>query len=373
MKLRVSKFYGRLHALIQRFHARLPRAAWRLYHAPIGRSFREESMLERIAPLCSLKTYPPSYSIDSKLAHLTAGVPLLSPDDGFRSEVVKVRGALVLGDGTVVCGGIVHRGSLLYGRISPERLLRASRAAFNGKPRPTLARATLISTQMVDQGSYGDFVLEFSLPLAANYQRIDGPMLVACGYVSKFCGPDLEPLHIAKFEIPETGVSVDELTIVGPCQIYDNFTRHNVLAMRSAFPVTPAKPSRNVYISRAGYSETSEKRPRVIKNEVEIEGLLASRGFNVLRAHEVPNCRMREAVAGAEIVVGSHGSGLFHLLWGNPRAIVELASESWWGASCYKFSQVLQTPAYRVIAADQGAISLEKLDAALAALGCQAE
>jgi len=368
MKLRVSNVYACLYGSIQRFRARLPGWIWRYYHRPIGRRFREESMLESIAPHCSQKAYPPTYRIDPKLNHQTTGVSLLSTDDGFRSEIIKVRNALVLNDGLVLCGGSVHRGSVLYGRITTEKLFRASAQAFDGRARAALTRATLISTQIVDQGSYGDFVLEFSLPLAANREHVEGPLLIERGYISSYCDEDLKALLMEKYSIPENGVLVDELTIVGPCQIYDNFTRHNVLAIRSAFPVAPAKTARNVYISRAGYRQVSDKTARHIKNEVEVEDYLRNKGFEIFRAHEAPNKLVREAVASANIVIGSHGSGLFHLLWGNPRAIIEVASEGWWGASCYKFSQVLQTPSYQVLATDDEVISLEKLDSMLMGL-----
>ena len=86
--------------------------------------------------------------------------------------------------------------------------------------------------------------------------------------------------------------------------------------------------AKKLYISRA-------RSRRALPNEIEIEGILAARGFRIAYFEELPFAEQLTAIRAADIVVSPHGAGLSNLIVARPGTkVVEIMTQAW-ANSCY--------------------------------------
>lgn len=368
-ELRLQRRKALLFPVLAPFSNRLPRRLWRWLYRPIPRSLREESLFESCQAGCRPIAWPASFSLDPALGRNLQDIHFLAPSKPPSPKIIEVSNAVVHSDGLIVSHNIVHSASSCYSRISPHILFRASAARYAGNSLTTINRATLISRQLIDQGTYGDYFIEFLLPLCRSSRAVQAPLLADADFIGKYCDVDLKQLGFPPSKrIPDEGVSVKTLTVIGPCQPFDNFAADNLAAVVNAFPAKPPQRERTgrFYLSRRGFVEkSSSKQRRSLDNEAEIEEFLVHRGFDILRPDGTNNSEMRNQLSIATIVIFNHGSGFFNAIWGRPRFVVELASEEWWNPAFLRLSRAMGVAAYHLLCSRGGRIDVEKLAAAL--------
>jgi hypothetical protein len=315
-----------------------------------------------------LEPVPVAYEVDRSLSGIYGGIHLFRRGDGEGISSHWIEKATVLPGGCVVAGGAIHPASSCFRSISSSRVLRAARD-FHRKagPRPVLKKATLISRQLIHRGTWGDYFLEFLMSaawLSASERRT---VLADCAYVRKHAPADRESLGIDLLEIPESGIHVDVLEVVGPSQLFNNFEFANIRRMRERFPagLAPSRPEA-VYLSRVGVTPEVSKHPRHIVNEPEIETFLSAQGFEILRAHEVGNAQVRARLAEANLVIGSWGAAMLNLIWGSPAAVIELAAERAWSPTALKICAALNVGSYKTVCAENGYIEPNRIEEAIA-------
>jgi hypothetical protein len=92
-----------------------------------------------------------------------------------------------------------------------------------------------------------------------------------------------------------------------------------------------AAPSgaRHIYLSRANQKTYSN---RAIDNEGAVQGVLARMGVTILEPANMPFPAQIGAFAGAEVIVGAHGSSFANLFAARPAAaVVDLMPSHWIG------------------------------------------
>lgn len=100
--------------------------------------------------------------------------------------------------------------------------------------------------------------------------------------------------------------------------------------------LTPEKPSRRLYLSRAANS-------RGVRNEKELLPVLREFGFEMVEPERLPVREQAQLFAEAEIVAGPHGAGFVNTLFCAPGTrIVELYSPARWNACYHRIGQLYQ-------------------------------
>jgi capsular polysaccharide biosynthesis protein len=99
---------------------------------------------------------------------------------------------------------------------------------------------------------------------------------------------------------------------------YSGFVqRAEIERLRRAFPTVPTGGG-TIYISR-------RKDRRALVNEAEVEELMTRLGARVVHAQDMSFADQHALFAGAETIVGPHGSGLANLVWAQrARRLVEI-------------------------------------------------
>lgn len=347
---------------------RLPAQIWKWLYSPIPIHKRELSLYERCLDRHETNGWPSTFHLDTKLNTSARNIDYLLSKGDFKPEILKVKDAVVLQNGLVITNGSLHPCSSLYSRISPHIFMRASTQFYKSKNIRVLEKASLISRQLIDQGTYGDYFIEFLLPLCRNLKAIEQPLLCDSPVIQKYCARDLLTLGLPPIlSIPEEGLRIKDLTVFGPCQPFDNFSPASIEAIRSAFPLkrtqSPERPYEKYYLSRIGYYEgTASKQQRSIENEGEIEKALQDRGFGILRPDGSNNDSVRASLSMAKVIVYNHGSGILNAIWGKPHAVVELASEQWWNPAFIRLCRGLGVSECHVLCTQNNQISINALN-----------
>ena len=373
-KLQLLKRHALFFWAVSPFINRLPRKLWQWFYRPLPRSAREESLFESCQSHYRAAPWPDTFFLDPALGKHIQDISFLTPFRPSVPEIIEVNNAVVLANGLVVTNNSINFASSCYVRLSRHILFRTSAFWYTKRTRINFDAATLISRQLVDQGTYGDYFIEFILPLCRACEAVKPPLLADAGFIKKYCHADLKALGLPPcLSIPIEGIQVKKLTVIASSQPFDNFDPANLAAVARAFrlPETHTARADKVYLSRRGFFEaTSSKQKRSLENEAEIEHFLTSRGFVVLRPDGTNNLQTRIQLAGAEIVIFNHGSGFLNAVWGNPRSVVELASEQWWNPAFLRLSRAMNVSAYHLLCSQNGRIDIEKLSAVLKTLGC---
>jgi hypothetical protein len=344
--------------LENRFPLFLNKLCWR----EIGPLLRKKSLHEEMALQSSIVELPKEYFISNGLmeAYKEGLVHRLNkPEERL---VYDTYNAWVSSKGVIISNKAIHKYSSLHARLTPMKILKTL-LDFYKLPHQKVEKASIISQQFVDQGTFGDYVIELLIPLAASRDYINQPILVENNYACSFLRADCTKLGIKTLAIPPSGVQVKHLRIIGSPQIYDNFSSFGTKALVKSFPVGNARVNKEgmIYLSRVGLVRSCSKRQREIKNETHIEEFLSGFGFSIIRPHECDNSTIRAAIHASRIVVGSHGSGLIHLAWGQPELVIELANKECWGCAFIKLALASGIKKYHVIETKNGFISLEEL------------
>jgi len=369
-ELHLSRTQAVLYASLMRLESRLPAKVWGWFYGPISRCKREESLFERCQARSQELAWPATYLIDSDLGKRTQDITFYGAQTNFEPDVIKITDAVVFSDGIIIQGRHIHPASSCYFRISPHIRFRAAARRFSSGSAVKVPKATLVSRQLVDQGTYGDYFIEFLLPLCRMIDAVKGPVIADAALIAKYCVFDLESLGLHSIrEIPDSGLLVKELTVIGPCQPFDNFHAINLAAVRKVFPIESSDATTKhdkIYISRLGFIEpTSIKQSRILENEAEVEEFLASKGFLILRPDGKNNRQLRTQLSSADMIVFNHGSGYLNAIWGKPRFVVELADEKWWNPAFLRLGRGMGVKKYHVICTKNNMISLPELERVL--------
>jgi len=366
MKIKVFRFYVTLYFIVSKYKNHLPIVVSRLLHRPISRFMREYSPSEDIEefekPLLEgVKNYSIEASILTKIKSFPKVAHRIRKDD-----IVSLENVDITCSGIIISGNTISRFSSIYRRLSPNSLFKSANDFFSKSNRPQIQSAIFIPRQFVDQGTWGDYIIEFLLPLSCVDIKNKIPILLDAEFIKKNAPNDLKTLGYNYLEIPESGLNVKKLQIITPCQSFDNFEKENIESLKKLFPVKINKKiikSQRVYLSRLGYLNSKNKNSRVLGNELELEIFLSNRGFQILKAHELPNEILREHLSNAEVIVGGWGSAFINALWGNPSIIIEIAHDKVWGPACIKMGIAMGVPKYIILKTDQDAcISITEIN-----------
>jgi len=308
--------------------------------------------------------WPCNFSLDPRLGFNLADIPMQQSEEKAGAEIIKLSNVVVLPGGIILEGRKIHPASSLYERLSPEIVFRASSDYYSVFSRAEISSACLVSRQLIDHGTYGDYLIEFALPMAWAAPELSGTLLVDAEFVARNIQADMAGWpQLIPTPIPPGGIKVASLSVVCPCQPFDHFSSENLMRLAKAFHVSAASEQLDrVYLSRVGFADQrSAKQTRVIKNEEEIERFLASVGFHVLRPDGTNNAIVRSKIASARVIIYSHGSGVFQAVWGKPRAVLELASERWWNPAFLRLAYGMGAKRFHVLCTEMDCISLDEL------------
>jgi capsular polysaccharide biosynthesis protein len=149
---------------------------------------------------------------------------------------------------------------------------------------------------------------------------------------------------------PQRVIALDETpavrarTLVVPAPVTGDITRRSVEFLRSRIGAPPTEGSpRRIYVSRGAASS------RRLLNEAAILPLLEDRGFTTVRLEELAFVNQVALFAGAEAVVGAHGSGLSNVVFGTDLRLVELFSPRLIGCYFWRICDLLGFPYHAVI------------------------
>ena len=352
---------------LEKLGSRLPSSAWRLFHAPLPRFLRELSLSENLERDSSRVGLPESFSIDPRITKGQFEIGALKQKSDHGVQILRLTNATVLGSGIIVHKGAIHLASSVYRTLSPLRVLKAAQEFASGKTgRPMLDAATIVSRQFVNNGTWGDYFLEFLMPMAwvpVNSGRI---VLCDCGFISKYASKESEVLGFDCHDIPDGGIEIKNLEVIGPCQIFNNFEEANIRKLRERFPVKADEGgSKKVFLSRLGVNCENAKNARVIANEPDIAAYLASEGFDILYPHEIANREIRERIAGADVIVGCWGAAMLNTVWSQPRTVIELVAENIWSPTYIKLSLANRVDRHIAIRTTDHCISIDRLSQTL--------
>lgn len=266
--------------------------------------------------------------------------------------------------GVIIKSGIISRYSSLFSRISLARILKTYFSYLIGYNVETIDNAIFIPRHIVDQGTYGDYILELLLPLTNNLLELNSVLLIDSDFNEKYGINDLDYLGVEHHRIPLNGYYVKNLTVLNPCQYFDHFNKNNLKKLTKAFPLDPTlENSRTgkIYLSRSGVKTHNQKQVRSIQNESELERVLKSIGFEIIYPHLMENVAIRAKLSDAHTVVGPAGSAFIHLAWGKPKDIVEIASVECWNPTWVYLSHAMQSLSHTVVMAENGNIEISKV------------
>ena len=213
-----------------------------------------------------------------------------------------------------------------------------------------------IPRQFIDHFSWGDYVLETLYPLAWIFKKINGPIIVDNEKIFQYLSNDLKKLNIQVLRIPNTGIWVRQLHVVGSCQKYDNFNLKNIVKFKRFY--TEIHSSNNqanssisasykgVYLSRSGLKNINPKNQRTIKNEKELEDKLEILGFKIIHPHNLTNSQIIAALSGVQTIIGPWGSAFLHLAFCKPKNVIEIAHRECWGPACLKMGYAMGVENY---------------------------
>ena len=367
MRLRLVCGLPALYRGVEKLRARVPRFAGKFLYAPVHRNFRESSLFEDLERTSLPVGLPPSYCIDSRIPQAFPEIYSLRRTAGSGVEILHLADATVLSHGIIVHRGAIHRCSSVYSRLNLDQILAAAREYHDGKNRrPALDSATIVSRQFVNEGTWGDYFLEFLMPMAWVPPRSGRTVLCDCGFVSKYTGRESRTLGFECRSIPAGGIRVRDLEVIGPCQVFNNFEEANLNKLRERFPARRDRMSpKRVFLSRLGVVSDNTKISRAISNEEEVAGYLKSEGFEILYAHEMDQDEMRGRIAGAEVIVGCWGAAMLNAAWAWPKTVIELVSEWVWSPTAVKMSLANGVERHIAIRTTDHRISIEELSKAL--------
>jgi hypothetical protein len=312
---------------------------------------------------------PSGYEVDPLLAPWwLRKLPALSDSPPQGPCLRQLQDVLVLRNGLICRDRRILECSSLFHRLSPARILEAAEIADGGAEFESIPEAVLVARSTNDQGTFGDYVIEFLFPFAWVSSDLPGPYLLDADFVRRFAPGDLAAKECQWMDIPPPGLRVGRLSVVGPAQHWDNFAGANIDQVRAHFGIAPARQAgRKIFLSRLGWvPDAGSKQSRSVANEAEVESFLRGRGFWILRPHTMDNDSIRAAIRQADVVVATHGAAMTHLMFAQPSAVVELASLSWWVPCYLKMCRALQVPYYTALAArTDGTIDLPALASAL--------
>ena len=352
---------------LEKLGSRLPSSAWRLFHAPLPRFLRELSLSENLERDSSRVGLPESFSIDPRITKGQFEIGALKQKSDHGVQILRLTNATVLGSGIIVHKGAIHRSSSVYRTLSPMQVLTAAREYNSHKGhRPVVNSATIVSRQFVTHGTWGDYFLEFLMPMAWVPAQSGRIVLCDCAYVSRYAEMDGRTMGYECHDIPTAGIDVRDLEVVGPCQIFNNFEAANIAKMRERFPViTPRSSHKKVYLSRLGMNCGHLKYARAIKNEEEVAAYLHREGFEILSPHQMSNSEIRAWLAGADIIVGSWGAAMLNTVWSQPRTVIELVAENIWSPTYIKLSLANRVDRHIAIRTTDHCISIDRLSQTL--------
>jgi len=367
MRLRLIRELPALHRGVEKLRARLPPFAAKFLYAPAHRIFRESSLSEDLERISLPVGLPSSYSIDPRIPQAFRGIHSFRRAGGSGVEMLHLADATVLSHGIIIHRGAIQRCSSVYSRLNLDQILAAAREYHDGENRrPALDSATIVSRQFVNEGTWGDYFLEFLMPMAWVPPRPGRTVLCDCDFVSKYAGRESQTLGFECRDIPAGGIRVRDLEVIGPCQVFNNFEEANLSKLRERFPARPDRMSpKRVYLSRLGVVSDNTKISRFISNEEEVAGYLKSEGFEILHAHEMDGDEMRGRIAGAEVIVGCWGAAMLNAAWARPKTVIELVSERIWSPTALKMSLANGVERHTAIRATDHRISIEELSKAL--------
>lgn len=373
-QIQISRIQAGIFPWITKFQKRLPGSICKWLYRTVPKECREESLFERCVRFSKSISWPKQYSLDLRLKRNLAEIGMLQYGGREFISQSSISNTTVLPDGMIVQSSRIHPSSSLYSRLTPEMIMKAAYQYFSVQKRPAVPSATIIPRQLVDQGTYGDYVIEFLLPMVRSRGDITSQIILDTPYIEKYARRDLALLNIFDaLAIPPGGIDVEELSIVPPCQPFDNFQKENLDALSESFPVeqeSKVDSSRRIYLSRLGISNANAvKQTRSIENEEEIERYLRERGFDIFHPDGTDNQVVREAMVRADIVIFNHGSAAFHLIWGKPRMVIELASEIWWNPAFIRLAYGCGVESYHVLQSKDRKIDLGELEAVMEKMG----
>lgn len=230
---------------------------------------------------------------------------------------------------------------------------------------PAITVPYAVSFVNVWSHNYFHWVLDIMPSLEFIMTLHDKPLILLQQNVPDYILETMEELKL-HYDIQSSDHYYVEKLLVIPTRrhkgyIHPSATRHlREVAISVAYE--EAFTSRNIYVSRNDASS------RQVVNEEEIFEFLGNKGFSNVYAGKNSFAAQISMFRGAEVIIGSHGSGLANMVWADKPKVIELVSPEytnpclWLIAACmgWNYGYVIGEPS------DKGyefiSIDVEKLE-----------
>jgi len=138
-----------------------------------------------------------------------------------------------------------------------------------------------------------------------------------------------------------------------PDAYLDDATRGFYAAMKARMGIGRGGDGRRIYVSRLGFAASTRR----MLNEAALEAALIAKGFDIVRPQDMSARDQITAFAGARMVVGPSGSGMFNCVFCEPGTVmIDIESEPFWihAHACLFTSCALTWGVFNGRAADPG-------------------
>jgi hypothetical protein len=365
MRIRSLKWYKYVHHFIRRYRDHFPTIVWSLLYNPISRRFREKSFseeLEEYSEKVSLDSFVKIYG-EHKLWKKNNYILKCSHE---KQRIIKLNKCIIKKNGIIIESNTIHKSSALYRRLSIAQI--AEVFGIEDKTDLFIKEGTIVSRQFVDQGTYGDYITEFLIPLVNAKGHVRGPILIDADFIKEYCETDLKKIKLDFIYIPFKGISVQKLNVIGPAQVFDNYNSESVRVFQRAFPLNnrdirkeKGQNDCKIYLSRKNLKSSNEKQNRILRNESELIEELNKQGFTILEPHKMCNDDIRSFLSRADTIIFPAGSAFFNLAWSKPKKVVEIADDRIWNPSPVRYAHALNIKNYNIVTTINGEVSINNI------------
>jgi len=360
--MRLICISDRIYSFLKKLEVTLPNFAWNAIYAPFPFFFLKNAQLYQLLKESTRESIPSRFRFEG--APNKTELSIVEPSNKVTTEYI-IFNAVVLPNGAIIADGKILLQSSIFSKLSFSDYTEICNLFFK-ENRPVLNEAVFLPRLINRRGTYGDYFAEFLVPFAGHNVSKKMPILFDADFTYNSAISDLPDFGFTNLiRIPQNGLKVEKLHVKFPNHYFDNFLHRNIDLLRKTLPLSmEVKSPLKVYISRLGYNaELNNRNRRQLMNEYEVETFLKSRGFFILRSHEVSNKDSRILLRYAQMIVFNHGSGFVNSAWSSVRSVVEIGLSTWWNPFFLKLCHGMGVEKYSLLMAENGFLSINRLQA----------
>ena len=212
-----------------------------------------------------------------------------------------------------------------------------------------------LNSSRIFSGTYVSLLTDYALNYA-HWLMDSLPKLALLDSLSSnlnFIIPDNSPRYIIDslkllgiqeekiFEIKEKSIVVEKLILCHAAQTNGRPSKTHLFNIRNRLLSSVADNKSNRFTSSRIYVSRSNSARKIV-NEAEILPILKDYNFEVILCEDMSFAEQIKVFSGAEVVLGSHGAGIYNQIFCNPGAIIiEIYNKQYWHHSSRIISSLM--------------------------------